>query len=1303
MKCSHGRSLTWCGVWLATALAAAAADSYDWLLGTWDVTYRDQAKGDVSAVAIVTPPPGGTGLALKDACITVRPAEASQAAVLVSRDVRLVNGTLTVTFGERPAVGARPGSAGSVVAVSPGTTELTATAGDAFTTLNIGPPAQPLVIELAVPGGALDGTQIADRLEGKWSQATALDGKPGRRAGAAQGSSRRGGNERWLRRPIQVSKAEILDYDWRLHSAQPAWPADLAWTVAAYGEDLGTVASLRIKGRNLPAADATEGPTLIIDDANLVPLPDWKRTAGGSDEAGDQLEVRVLIMRDVRPGPKEFTLDGVRGAFEFRLLGPDPKVDFFAWGTEESVDDSVATEIQLGLLCRAELELPAAPFYRTRAIALKVGGQAAATSELEVDPTKPTRLVSATAYLMVAPDTPERLSPQPTLAGEAGKELTVHPADGSVAWGRIPIVEGPVTKPRIALRPAGSAPREGGTVSVVLPLQPFRVEVELPGAASARAGDAIEIEVEAPASDTRAKIALTRLSDYDGRPARSGAQLYRLPADSGITHLEAGTLTLEALERKGVKKVSGSPLVFRYETAMAAVTPFDSVHQARLTALRQQVIQIQVHLTRILSEFDRVLPEARKLAAEFGYDFPPSDGTKDKDILGRKLQMTRNALELAGRTSLSERERVVYLRRYLDVLLPPNGSEFTPADGTSLGLQYRSREEALALATAVREAEDERKAAMLQLFSAYTQTNYQLLATFSGAGSLWRALDGTDIWGNRLSVVDRLSAGAECVLAVIAVYALPEVIKAVSQKAEAVLTRVGPVRTDRPPGRLIGTEVNLTPGQSLPASLARQRASRAIAELERSQLVPGAAANFERFASLSAKYHLGAGTMAAGEALVRGVPPARIMAAFELTPGQLAAEAEAYVAATRPWLQGKARATFIGRRLGEDGVGVVTRARASTAAAMMERLGIPPADAANAGVTAAGLTSNPVIGAIGGAWSRGIPASRVMNQLKLSEAQVAEALDQYLREAQRVANPAQRQQAVATFLKGSARAPTERLTPRQILAQAEPRTAPHRTLLPLPPAKSPPPPPPPGPLPVREPVVEPALPPGFRDAVTEVESPTRPYGTVIATPPANRVELPPAPRPLPSPPTQPYKRVVALPPPGSGPLPKPYLPPVPAPANPRMPVAPGPAIPIAPTGYVEEGRAMLQRFDDDIFRRMVNADQETQLRLMFDGKVMEVSYPVDMPELEAQRAFALAHAGRKLGVYTTDSDALTNAALRSNPGIPFAQNLADQMVLRGGRFTAAQFAAVAQIGEAQAKALILERAAQFRLAPPPGF
>ena len=76
-------------------------------------------------------------------------------------------------------------------------------------------------------------------------------------------------------------------------------------------------------------------------------------------------------------------------------------------------------------------------------------------------------------------------------------------------------------------------------------------------------------------------------------------------------------------------------------------------------SLRQQVIQIQVHLTRILSEFDRVLPDARKLAAEFGYAFPQSDGTKDKDILGRKLQMTRNALEIAGRTSLSERVAAV--------------------------------------------------------------------------------------------------------------------------------------------------------------------------------------------------------------------------------------------------------------------------------------------------------------------------------------------------------------------------------------------------------------------------------------------------------------------------------------------------------------------------------------------------------------------------------------------------------------------------------------------------------------------
>ena len=130
---------------------------------------------------------------------------------------------------------------------------------------------------------------------------------------------------------------------------------------------------------------------------------------------------------------------------------------------------------------------------------------------------------------------------------------------------------------------------------------------------------------------------------------------------------------------------------------------------------------------------------------------------------------------------------------------------------------------------------------------------------------------------------------------------------------------------------------------------------------------------------------------------------------------------------------------------------------------------------------------------------------------------------------------------------------------------------------------------------------------------------------------------------------------------------------------------------------------MLERFDDDLFRRMRTADRETQTRLIIDGKVMGASYPADMPQPEIQRAFALAHAGKRLGVYLTDSDALTNAALRSEPTTSFAQNLADQMVLRGGRFTAAQFAAVAQISESQARALILGRAARFRLAPPPGF
>ncbi len=375
---------------LLGAVPAQEEPSLDWLLGNWQVSYRDAALGDVTGYVIVERDRAGT----KQTDLFMRYVAEHPLTLerheLTGIGVRQKRGVVEAAFfGPVPAAKADAATGPPTLTALPGQVVRATLEGSEAKA--VAGPAGPVHTRVVVRFEFDPTKPPAERMEGTWRQKPSPLSAPGAVRGGVLKDGLLGGAEVWTRAAISIDSVSIAEMDlfgvFRNQAGKhpPERPLQDIW--------------LRVSGSGLPVepgqkvAVAFQDPRLRFVDAHRV---DPEKDAKGRP----QLQIRVEIQAGIQPGPKALTVNGAAGLWEFDFPGLQPKAIRYVRRVSEDRSEAVA-ELHTGELFTIEVEYPNEPFYTDRKFAT-IGGREPLSFTVVKDPRRP-RVFHAGPFLLVDP------------------------------------------------------------------------------------------------------------------------------------------------------------------------------------------------------------------------------------------------------------------------------------------------------------------------------------------------------------------------------------------------------------------------------------------------------------------------------------------------------------------------------------------------------------------------------------------------------------------------------------------------------------------------------------------------------------------------------------------------------------------------------------------------------------------------------------------------------------------------------------------------------------------------------------
>lgn len=787
---------------MPAAPVTATDDSADlsWLLGNWNVSYQDRALGRVTgraAVTASTSTPGSITAEQLFISVVLEHPQTGQSYTLASTGVEArtasspqgsVPSVRITLHGQSPwgQASATPGVGGAVVPhtrnrlttgytlrLPPGDS-LTASLGSARDTIrgDLGqgdPEPSELIIDLA--------QWQPNQLSGSWFYPDpGDDGMRGRRAGH-HNADRRGisGAETW-ERPFepQIWTVAATDLDYRDITARPDLAQDRAALQQRFGENLGTVTWLEVRGQSLP----TESDRIVeiqFNDQNVK----W---TGEREEVvrGATMRIRVALMRDVESGAKDFKINDTDGTWTFAFPDASPE----AWCISKN---QITQRLFAGDEFELELRFEERPFFASKRHVVMLTDRVE-FEPVELIPKTDDPKVFRTPRTYVAT---ERVEPPPAAAvitrrladgtdapgepqadpiPETGPIPVALPFDTDVelwqvdAWSRASsgsfAVERlrNVTAPEILVyRPS----QPGVPVDIVYRWDPIRVEVTVPRATYNRIGSDLEVEFKSTGTGASAELTLgarppargpvtyktpTALSLAEGGEGGGEFTMFNWVTDAPDLYQVLGMEEPSVGDMSGLRTANNDEVTVSYGGAEAKFKVFDTYVQHHIENYRA-LFAANAHNYSEALVVPNQTPDERARAEQ-------------------KLQLVANAFAILDHRP-AQTERFTDLHR-LEVakayerLLQLDPSTFGAGSvNERFGIRYVCSEEAQAVGDALGRAQQIYTERLMHTLGQSLIKSYQIFAAVTGAEAAVILIWEIDATGHKANKTQKYMAGLQ--------------------------------------------------------------------------------------------------------------------------------------------------------------------------------------------------------------------------------------------------------------------------------------------------------------------------------------------------------------------------------------------------------------------------------------------------------------------------------------------------------------------------------------------------------------